>query len=125
MPVMLPPGRVGVIYDQKIPANVELLRNAEAAAALVGMTATATELHSAGDIERALANLAEVPSSGLIVLPNPLNSKYIEVIVGLAARLHLPAIYPFHLDSEKGGLISYGFDTIEQQRGTATYVNRI
>ena len=91
MPVMLPPGRVGVIYDQKIPANVELLRNAEAAAALVGMTATATELHSAGDIERALANLAEVPSSGLIVLPNPLNSKYIEVIVGLAARLHLPA----------------------------------
>jgi hypothetical protein len=47
------------------------------------------------------------------------------VIVGLAARLHLPAIYPFHLDSEKGGLISYGFDTIEQQRGTATYVNRI
>ena len=32
---------------------------------------------------------------------------------------------PFHLDSEKGGLISYGFDTIEQQRGTATYVSRI
>ena len=117
--------RVGVIYDRNIPADVELLRNAEAAAALVGMTATATELHSAGDIEPALANLAEVPGSGLIVMPNPLNSKYIEVIVGLAARLHLPAIYPFHLDSEKGGLISYGFDTIEQQRGTATYVNRI
>jgi putative ABC transport system substrate-binding protein len=119
------PRRVGVIYDRNIPANVELLRNAEAAAALVGMTATATELQGAGDIEPALANLAEVPGSGLIVMPNPLNSKYIEVIVGLAARLHLPAIYPFHLDSEKGGLISYGFDTIEQQRGTATYVSRI
>jgi putative tryptophan/tyrosine transport system substrate-binding protein len=117
--------RVGVIYDRNIPANVELLRNAEAAAVFVGMTATATELHSAGDIEPALANLAEVPGSGLIVMPNPLNSKYIEVIVGLAARLHLPAIYPFHLDSEKGGLISYGFDTIEQQRGTATYDSRI
>jgi putative tryptophan/tyrosine transport system substrate-binding protein len=116
--------RVGVIYDQNIPANVELLRNAEAASALVGMTA-AIELHSASDIERALTNFAEVPSSGLIVMPNPLNSKYIEVIVGLAARLHLPTIYPFHLGSEKGGLISYGFDTIEQQRGTATYVSRI
>ncbi|HXX50318.1 MAG TPA: ABC transporter substrate binding protein [Xanthobacteraceae bacterium] len=42
-----------------------------------------------------------------------------------AARLHLPAIYPFRLDAEKGGLVSYAFDTIEQQRGVASYVDRI
>jgi putative ABC transport system substrate-binding protein len=66
-----------------------------------------------------------VPGSGLIVMPNPLKSRNSEVIAGLAARLYLPAIYPFHLDSEKGGLVSYGFDTIEQQRGIATYVSRI
>jgi putative ABC transport system substrate-binding protein len=117
--------RVGVIYNQNIPANVDLLRNAEAASASMGMTVIATELHNATDIERALTEFAQVPSSGLIVMPNPLNSRNNEVIVGLAARLHLPAIYPFHLDSEKGGLVSYGFDTIEQQRGTATYVSRI
>jgi putative ABC transport system substrate-binding protein len=117
--------RVGVIYNQNIPANVELLRNAEAASALMGMTVTATELHNATDIERALTEFAQVPSSGLIVMPNPLNSRNNEMIVGLAARLHLPAIYPFRLDSEKGGLVSYGFDTIEQQRGTATCVSRI
>jgi putative ABC transport system substrate-binding protein len=59
------------------------------------------------------------------VTPNPLNSSNTEVIAGLAARLRLPAIYPFRLDPQKGGLMSYGFDTIEQQRGAATYVGRI
>jgi putative ABC transport system substrate-binding protein len=117
--------RVGVIYNQNIAANVELLHNAEAASALMGMTVTATELHNAADIERILTEFAQVPGSGLIVTPNPLNSRNNELIVGLAARLRLPAIYPFHLDSEKGGLVSYGFDTIEQQRGIATYVSRI
>ncbi|MGB8606231.1 ABC transporter substrate-binding protein [Bradyrhizobium sp.] len=117
--------RVGVVYNQNIAANVDLLRNVEAASALTGMTVTATELHNASDIERTLTEFAQVPSSGLIVMPNPLNTRYNEVIVGLAARLHLPAIYPFQLDSEKGGLVSYGFDTIEQQRGAATYVSRI
>jgi putative ABC transport system substrate-binding protein len=117
--------RAGVIYNQNIPANVELLRNAEAASALVGVTVTGTELHDATDIESTLAEFAKVPGSGLIVMPNPLNSKNNEVIIGLAARLHLPAIYPFQLDSEKGGLVSYGFDTIEQQLGTATYVSRV
>jgi putative tryptophan/tyrosine transport system substrate-binding protein len=43
----------------------------------------------------------------------------------LAARLHLPAIFPFRLDAEKGGLVSYAFDIVEQQRGAATYVDRI
>ena len=116
--------RVGILYNQNIPANVELLRNAEAASALMGMTVIATELHDATDIERTLTEFAQVPSGGLIVMPNPLNSRN-EAIAGLAARLHLPAIYPFHLDPEKGGLVSYGFDTIEQQREIATYVSRI
>ena len=47
------------------------------------------------------------------------------MISGLAAGLHLPAIYPFHLDPVKGGLLSYGFDTVDQQRGAAAYVDRI
>lgn len=118
--------RVGVVYNRNIPANVDLLRNAEAASALMATTTvTAIELHNASDIDRVLTEFAQVPGSGLIVMPNPLNSRNNEAIVGLAARLHLPAIYPFHLDSEKGGLVSYGFDTIEQQRETATYVSRI
>jgi putative ABC transport system substrate-binding protein len=117
--------RAGVLYNQSIPANVDLLRNAQAAAALMGMTIAATELHDVTEIERTLTEFAQVSNSGLIVMPNPFNSRNNEAIIGLAARLHLPAIYPFHLDSQKGGLVSYGFDTVEQQRGTATYVSRI
>ncbi len=101
--------RVGVVYNRNIPANVDLLRSAEAASAIMGITVTATELHSATDIDRVLTEFAQVPSSGLIVMPNPLNSRNNEAIVGLAARLNLPAIYPFHLDSEKGGLEHFPF----------------
>ena len=57
--------------------------------------------------------------------PNPLNTRYNEAIIELAGRFHLPAIYPFRMDAEKGGLVSYGFDTIEQQRGAALYVDRV
>jgi putative ABC transport system substrate-binding protein len=59
------------------------------------------------------------------VTPNPLNTRYNEAIIELAGRFHLPAIYPFRMDAEKGGLVSYGFDTIEQQRGAALYVDRV
>ena len=57
--------------------------------------------------------------------PNPLNTRYNEAIIELAGRFHLPAIYPFRMDAEKGGLVSYRFDTIEQQRGAALYVDRV
>ena len=117
--------RVGVLYNKNIPANVDLLRKAEATSASIGMTVTATELHNVADIEPVLTEFSQEPSSGLIVMPNPLNARNNQVIIGLAARLQLPAIYPFSFDTEKGGLVSYGFDTIEQQRGTASYVSRV
>jgi putative tryptophan/tyrosine transport system substrate-binding protein len=117
--------RAGVVYNQNIPANVDFLRTVQDASGLLGVTTTATELHNAADIERVLTELAKEPNTGLIVTPNPLNSQNNEVIIKLVARLHLPAIYPFHVDAEKGGLVSYGFDTIEQQRGAAGYVDRI
>jgi putative tryptophan/tyrosine transport system substrate-binding protein len=117
--------RVGLVYNQNIPANVDFLRVAQGLAASVGVTVTAIELHDAADIERVLTEFAQEPNGGLIVTPNPLNSKNNQTIIELAARLHVPSIYPFRLDAEKGGLVSYAFDTIEQQRGVATYVDRV
>lgn len=117
--------RVGVLYNENISANVEFLRTAQTVSGVVGATVTPAELHNVADIERIISEFAQGADSGLIVTPNPLNARNNEVIIGLAARLHLPAIYPFHVDAEKGGLISYGFDTIEQQRGAAAYVDRI
>ncbi|MGA9893129.1 MAG: ABC transporter substrate-binding protein [Xanthobacteraceae bacterium] len=117
--------RVGLVYNQNISANVDFLRVAQAVSGAVGVTIAASELHSADDIERVLTEFAREPNSGLIVAPNPLNSRNNEAIIELAARLHLPAIFPFRRDAEKGGLISYAFDTVEQQRGAAAYVDRI
>jgi putative ABC transport system substrate-binding protein len=117
--------RVAVVYNQKIPANVAFLNTAEAVSASMGVKVTAMDLQDVAAIEPTFAAFAQVLDGGLILTPNPLNSRNTELISGLAARLHLPAIYPFHLDSEKGGLLSYGFDTAEQQRGAATYVDRI
>ena len=117
--------RVGVLYNQNIPANIEFLRTAQAVAGVVGVTVTPTELHNAADIERVITEFAQDRESGLIVTPNPLNARNNETIIGLAARLHFPAIYPFHVDAEKGGLLSYGFDTVEQHRAAAAYVDRI
>jgi putative ABC transport system substrate-binding protein len=117
--------RVGVLYNQNIPANVEFMRTAETESSSAGVTVMPAELHDAADIEHVITEFAQEPDSGLIVTPNPLNSRNREVIIGLAARLGLPAIYPFRLDPQKGGLMSYGFDTIEQQRGAAAYVDRV
>jgi len=114
--------RVGLVYNQNIPANVDFLHVAQGLAASVGVTVIPTDLHDAADIDRVLAEFAQEPNGGLIVTPSPLSK---QAIIEAAARLHLPAIYPFRLDAEKGGLVSYSFDTIEQQRGVASYVDRI
>ena len=65
------------------------------------------------------------PNGGLIVAPSPLNTTNKELIFALTAELRLPAIYPFRYFPEHGGLASYGFDTVEQHRGAASYVDRI
>jgi putative tryptophan/tyrosine transport system substrate-binding protein len=117
--------RVGLLYNQSIPANVDFLHVAQGLAASVGVTVKPTELHDAAEIDRVLAEFAQEPNGGLIVTPNPLNARNNQTIIEAAARLHLPAIYPFRLDAEKGGLVSYAFDAIEQQLGVASYVDRI
>ena len=62
---------------------------------------------------------------GLIVLPHPVNINNRALLTELAARLRLPAIYPFNYFTTSGGLASYGFDQVEQWRGAAGYVDRI
>ncbi len=117
--------RVAVVHNQKIAANVSFLRTAEAVSASMGMKVTAADLYDTAALEPALTALAREPDGGLIVAPNPFNSANDELIIALAARLRLPAIYPFRPFALKGGLVSYGFDTVEQQRGAAKYVDLI
>jgi putative ABC transport system substrate-binding protein len=117
--------RVAFIHSPDISAHVGFMYAAEAAATSVGITVTPAAMHNASEIEPALRTFAKEPDGGLIVAPSPFNLTNQAMIIALASELRLPAVYPFRYFAENGGLVSYGFDTIEQHRGAASYVDRI
>jgi putative ABC transport system substrate-binding protein len=117
--------RVAFVYSPEISAHVAFMHAAEAASSSLGMKVTAAGVRNAADIESALTAFAKEPNGGLIVAPSPLIATGQDLIIALAVRLHLPAIYPFRYFCTNGGLVSYGFDPVEQQRGAALYVDRI
>jgi putative tryptophan/tyrosine transport system substrate-binding protein len=80
-------------------------------------------VHNANEIERSITQFAVVPNGGLIVAPHPLTRG--KLIIELAARHQLPAVYPFRFHAQDGGLVSYGIDQIDQWRSAVTYVDRI
>ena len=117
--------RIAVVHVPEITANVAFLRVAEAAAASSEMTVSGAGVRNAADIERVLVEFAQEPNGGLIVTPSPLTATRRDVIIESAARLQLPAIYPFRFYAASGGLISYGIDQTELVREAASYVDRI
>jgi putative tryptophan/tyrosine transport system substrate-binding protein len=117
--------RAAVVHVPEIGANVAFLHAVQTAATPLGMIVVADGVHNAADIELALTAFARVPNGGLIVTPSPLTVTMRELIIALAARLGLPAIYPFRFFPQSGGLVSYGVDQMEPVRGAATYVDRI
>jgi putative ABC transport system substrate-binding protein len=80
---------------------------------------------SGGSQGGAIATFADQPDGGLIVTPHPNLPANRGLIIGLAARHRLPAIYPQRYFATEGGLMSYGPDQIDQWRGAASYVDRI
>lgn len=117
--------RVAVVHNPDIAANIAFLNAAQAASTSVGMTVTAAGVRSAADMESTLTAFGREPNGGVIVVPSPINLTNRELIIASAARLGLPAIYPYRYFCKSGGLASYGFDQIEQNRGAAAYVDRI
>jgi putative ABC transport system substrate-binding protein len=82
-------------------------------------------LQDPSEIERGIIEFAREPNGGLIVTPNGLAIVHRELIINLAARYKLPAIYPFRYFVEGGGLVAYGPDAADQYRRAAVYVDRI
>ena len=117
--------RAAVVHVPEIGANVAFLHAVQTAASPLEMIVVADGVHNAADIELALTAFARVPNGGLIVTPSPLTVTMRELVIALAARLGLPAIYPFRFFPQSGGLVSYGVDQMEPVRGAATYVDRI
>ncbi|HWX84097.1 MAG TPA: ABC transporter substrate-binding protein [Xanthobacteraceae bacterium] len=89
------------------------------------ITVITAEVHSSDEIETAMADLGAAPGSGLIVMPDNFTSFHRELIVLLAARLRIPAIYPYRYFVNEGGLLSYGIDVLDLYRRAPDYIDRI
>jgi putative tryptophan/tyrosine transport system substrate-binding protein len=79
----------------------------------------------ANEIESAVGALALKPDGSLIIMPDAFNTVHRQLIILLAARHSLPAIYPYRYQAVEGGLLSYGVDTVDLMRRAAPYVDRI
>ncbi|MEO6842373.1 MAG: ABC transporter substrate-binding protein [Bradyrhizobium sp.] len=117
--------RAAAIVHPDTAAHLEFLRAAEAVARPLGIQMSTISAVGGDETARGIAQFADTPDGGLIVLPHPGNINNRDSLIGLAARLRLPAIYPFRYFATGGGLASYGFDQLEHWRGAAGYVDRI
>jgi putative ABC transport system substrate-binding protein len=117
--------RVAVLRDSAIAAGPGFLGAIQAPAGSLGVELRPVELRDSGEIERSVAAFAKSPNGGLIVLGSPAATAHRELIVSLATRHRLPAVYAIRTFVAAGGLISYGADFLDQFRRAAGYVDRI
>ena len=117
--------RVAVVLHPETPPNVGFWHAAEAAAPALGVKVVALGVHSAAEIEGTVTQFAREPDGGLIIAPHAVTLTYRDLIIGLAARHRLPAIYGFRVFATSGGLLSYGTNPSDQFRRGASYVDRI
>lgn len=101
------------------------VRSAKAAAPSLAIEVTPAPITGAADIERTMKSLAGAPNGGLVALPSATNILHRELIISLAARYRLPAVYILRSFVAAGGLMSYSVDLIEHIRQAASYVDRI
>jgi putative tryptophan/tyrosine transport system substrate-binding protein len=97
----------------------------QAAASSLVVEVGAAPVHAKDEIEGIIAAQARVPGGGVIVMPASFNTLNRDLIIALAARYRVPAIYTNSFFAESGGLISYGADYAEQFRQVAVYIDRI
>jgi putative ABC transport system substrate-binding protein len=114
-----------VLLDPNIVANLAYLSAAEMAVTKVGMRVIPREIRDASQFEPVIAAFASQPHGGLVVLPSPMTGANREMIIAVAAKYRLPAIYAFRFFTISGGLISYGVDTADLYRRAASYIDRI
>jgi putative tryptophan/tyrosine transport system substrate-binding protein len=114
-----------VFNPQTAPYAEALLQPIEVAARTFAGAVMTAPAADAAAIEAVVTAFAHTPNGGLIVLPDVSTARHRDLIIALATRHRLPAIYPYRYYAVSGGLISYGPDTIDPYRRAASYVDRI
>ncbi len=117
--------RAAVLRESALPAGIGQFAVIQYVALSVGVEVSPVNVSDAPEIERAIAAYARQPNGGLIVTASALAAVHRDLIVTLAARHKLPAVYSQRHYAAAGGLISYGADFIDQHRRAAGYVDRI
>jgi putative ABC transport system substrate-binding protein len=117
--------RVAIIRDPTVTTGIGMWGAIQALAPSVGMEAVPVNVRNPAEIEHAVAAFARSSDGGLIVTGSAQAVRHRDLIVGLATRYKLPAVYYEHVFVHDGGLITYGPDLVDQYRRSAGYVGRI
>jgi putative ABC transport system substrate-binding protein len=117
--------RVAVLRDPAIASGIGQFAAVQAVAPSLGVELSPVDVRNAGEIERAVTAFARSGNGGLIVTGSALATRHRDLILTLAARHRLPAVYSYRFFVTVGGLISYGPDFVDQYRQAAGYVDRI
>ena len=117
--------RAVVLRDLAIAAGSGQLGAIQAVAPSFGVELSPVGVRDAGEIERAVTAFARGSNGGLIVTGSTAALIHRHLIITLANRHRLPAVYPFRYYAAGGGLLSYGPDSIDPYRRAAGYVDRI
>jgi putative ABC transport system substrate-binding protein len=117
--------RAAVLRDRSNPAGTAQFGTIQAAASSLGVELTPINVRDASEIERGIAAVARSANGGLIVTASASAGVNRDLIITLAARHKLPAVYSNRFEVTRGGLLSYGPDRADQYRGAAGYIDRI
>jgi putative ABC transport system substrate-binding protein len=117
--------RAAVLRDPAIASGIGQFGAIQAVAPSLGVELSPVDVRDAPEIERAVAAFAGIPNGGLVVTASPSSTNHRDLIIALAARHKLPAVYWERFYVAAGGLISYGPDRLDQYRQAAGYVDRI
>jgi putative tryptophan/tyrosine transport system substrate-binding protein len=114
-----------LFYPAMAPFASYYLDPFKAAAASFGIQAIAAPVDDMAELESVVATSAREPNSGLIVMPDAFTIGHHTEITSFAARYRVPAVYPFRIFAEVGGLLSYGSNALAEFRRSASYADRI
>jgi putative tryptophan/tyrosine transport system substrate-binding protein len=118
--------RVAFLFNPETATYAEYyLKLFKTAAATFAVQATTAPVRDRSEVESVIATLAGEPNGGLIVMPDSFPIAHRAEITSLAARYRLPAVYPFRIFAEVGGLLAYGVDLSDNFRRAASYADRI
>jgi putative ABC transport system substrate-binding protein len=117
--------RAALVANPKTTNYDYFLRSAKTVAPSLAIELVPSPIENAADIERVIEYFARVANGGLVVLPDNTAITHRDLIIALAARHRLPAVYSTRLFVAAGGLMSYGTDLVDTFRQAASYVDRI